>query len=117
MIVLDGVTYDLVVQRDGMDWIVADPDGVIFSRHETRRAAERALAVREDHLIGQGGRRVGRAETQETQERHGPLDRAQGVARGGAERVLMNREAAPAAKPVPPRTETQETQETNRGTR
>jgi regulator of RNase E activity RraA len=61
MIVLDGVTYDLVVQRDGFDWIVADPDGLIFSRHETRRAAERALAAREDRMIGQGGRRVERA--------------------------------------------------------
>lgn len=72
MIVLDGVTYDLVVQRDGIDWIVADPDGLVFSRHETRRAAERALAAREDRLIGQGGRRAGRpsdrTETQETQE-------------------------------------------------
>jgi regulator of RNase E activity RraA len=67
MIVLDGVTYDLVVQRDGFDWIVADPDGLIFSRQETRRAAERALAAREDRMIGQGGRRIGR-ETQETQK-------------------------------------------------
>jgi hypothetical protein len=67
VIILDGVTYDLVVQRDGFDWIVADSDGLVFSRHETRRAAERALAAREDRLIGQGGRRIGR-ETQETQE-------------------------------------------------
>jgi regulator of RNase E activity RraA len=67
MMVLDGVTYDLVVQRDGADWLVADSDGLVFSRHETRRAAERALAAREDRLIGQGGRRIG-PETQETQE-------------------------------------------------
>jgi len=69
MIILDGVTYDLVVQRDGADWLVADRDRAVLSRHETRRAAERALAAREDRLIGQGGRRIGR-ETQETQETH-----------------------------------------------
>jgi regulator of RNase E activity RraA len=58
MIILNGVTFDLVVQRDGRDWIVADPDGVIFSRHETRAAAERALAAREAKLLAQGGRRA-----------------------------------------------------------
>lgn len=42
-------------------------DGVVFSRHETRGAAERALAAREAQLIEQGGRRVGAAsETQKT---------------------------------------------------
>ena len=66
MIILDGVTYDLVVQRDGADWLVADRDGAVLCRRETRRAAERALAVFEDKLIEQGGRHVGR-ETQETQ--------------------------------------------------
>jgi len=68
MIILDGVTFDLVVQRDGFDWIVADPDGLIYSRHETRRAAELALAAREDRMIGQGGRRIG-PKTQETHNR------------------------------------------------
>lgn len=65
MIVLDGVAFDLVVQRDGLDWIVADADGLIFSTHETRRAAERALAARQARLLAQGGRRIAR-ETQKT---------------------------------------------------
>jgi hypothetical protein len=65
MIVLDGVTFDLIVQRDGRDWIVADSDGAIFSRHETRLAAESALGFREARLVAQGGRRIAR-ETQET---------------------------------------------------
>jgi hypothetical protein len=67
VIILDGVTYDLVVQRDGADWLVADRDGAVLCRRETRRAAERALAGFEDRLIGQGGRRAG-LKTQETQE-------------------------------------------------
>jgi regulator of RNase E activity RraA len=66
MIVLDGVTFDLVVQRDGRDWIVGDSDGLIFSRHETRLAAERSMRFRQASLVAQGGQVVFARETQKT---------------------------------------------------
>lgn len=46
-ITVDGVTFDLVVQRDGPDWIVAEADGtVIYSRHRSEAAARTSLRHR-----------------------------------------------------------------------
>lgn len=50
-IIVDGVTFDLVVQRDGPDWIVAEADGsVIYSRHASRATACAAMQSRAEAL-------------------------------------------------------------------
>ena len=43
-ITIEGIDYDLVVQRELASWIVAEADGtVIYSRHDTEAEAESAL--------------------------------------------------------------------------
>lgn len=58
MIVLGGVEYDVVVQRDGLDWCVADSDGTIYSRHASERAACDAANAFRQNLLAIGGREV-----------------------------------------------------------
>ncbi len=58
MIVLDGVRYDLVVQREGPDWLLADSDGVIYARFSCETRARAALGLMEGRLLAQGGRRA-----------------------------------------------------------
>lgn len=57
-ILLDGVSYDLVVQRDALDWIVADSDGAVYSRHPSESAARAALDLMARRLLAGGGRQA-----------------------------------------------------------
>lgn len=58
MIVLDGVRYDLVVQREGLSWLLADSDGTVYGRFSTEERARVALGLMEGRLLAQGGRRA-----------------------------------------------------------
>lgn len=76
MIQLEGVTYDLVVQRDGYGgWLLADSDGTTYGRFGSERRARAALDLMEARLLANGGLRAearparrALRETQETQE-------------------------------------------------
>lgn len=58
MIVLDGASFDLVVQREGLDFLLADSDGTVYGRFSTEQRARAALTLMEARLIAQGGRRA-----------------------------------------------------------
>lgn len=59
MIQLEGVTYDLVVQRDGYGgWLLADTDGTVYGRLGSERQARAALDLMEGRLLARGGVRV-----------------------------------------------------------
>ena len=55
MILLDGVAYDLVVQQDWGDWLLADSGGTIYARFSTRERAGAALTAMEARLLARGG--------------------------------------------------------------
>lgn len=50
----NGVDHDLVVQRDWCDWVVADSDGTIYSRHDSQAAARAALEAFAQRLLAAG---------------------------------------------------------------
>ncbi len=59
MIQHEGVTYDLVVQRDGYGgWLLADSDGTVYGRFGSERRARAQLDLMEARLLAQGGTRA-----------------------------------------------------------
>ena len=57
MIRLDGVSFDLVVQREGPGWLLADSDGTIYGRYTCETRARAALDAMEARLLARGGKR------------------------------------------------------------
>lgn len=58
MIVMDGVRFDIVVQRELDRWLVADSDGTVYARLSSEVDARAVAARMEAELLAQGGRRA-----------------------------------------------------------